>query len=332
MSTPLVSVIIPTHNRARYLGLAIDSVLKQTFDDYEVIVIDDGSTDGTRDVVREYGGSVRYLHQENSGVGAARNAGIEAAKGEWITFLDDDDEWLPGYLAFQTASALQNPAACMHMTNSQEVFPDGTRTNTFQVKNIAAIFQEGSPCVVIERPVQFIVENHITALQSTMMRRQSIIKAGLFDPRLRIAEDLDLIARVGFDGPLGISDMVLALIHRRNEPYENCLSSQIFSNRIYTRECFISVYEKILHNPGINNQEKLAVEKILIRQKRDLGNLLFEDGRPNEAREWYRKSMLIKPTGRSFLRYLISYLPGPFIRWPLRRFARSSRRLGPLPR
>ena len=103
---PRVSVIIPTYNRGSIVTRAADSVLSQDFEDFEVIVVDDGSTDDTAETLSTYEARIRrkgdgfvklrILRQENQGVCAARNAGIFASKGEWIAFLDSDDEWLPG--------------------------------------------------------------------------------------------------------------------------------------------------------------------------------------------------------------------------------------------
>ena len=93
---PLVSVIIPTYNRGWIVGEAIDSVLKQDFHDYELIVVDDGSVDDTPAILNAYGKKISVLRQPNQGVSAARNRGIAAASGRLISFLDSDDLWLPG--------------------------------------------------------------------------------------------------------------------------------------------------------------------------------------------------------------------------------------------
>jgi len=99
--TPLVSVIIPAYNAAPFLGAAIESVLSQTVTDSEIVVVDDGSTDGTDTVVRGYGDRVRYLRQENAGVSRARNRGIDESRSPWVAFLDADDVWLPQKLERQ---------------------------------------------------------------------------------------------------------------------------------------------------------------------------------------------------------------------------------------
>lgn len=98
-----VSVIIPTYNRENFIGQAITSILNQTIKDcrLEIIVIDDGSTDRTHSVVKSFGRKVKYIYQENQGAGAARNRGIDECSGDWVAFLDSDDQWLPGKLAMQ---------------------------------------------------------------------------------------------------------------------------------------------------------------------------------------------------------------------------------------
>lgn len=98
-----VSVIIPTYNRAHYLGEAIESILSQDIQDcqIEIIVVDDGSTDNTKEVLKKFENSIRYIYQDNRGAGPARNRGIDEATGEWISFLDSDDRWLPGKLTLQ---------------------------------------------------------------------------------------------------------------------------------------------------------------------------------------------------------------------------------------
>jgi glycosyltransferase involved in cell wall biosynthesis len=109
--SPRVSVIVCVYNCERYLAEALDSVFAQTFRDFELIVVDDGSTDRTPEIVASYGARLRAIHQRNGGVSAARNAGLRAARGEWIAFLDADDIWLPVKLERQLAAAAEHPEA-----------------------------------------------------------------------------------------------------------------------------------------------------------------------------------------------------------------------------
>jgi glycosyltransferase involved in cell wall biosynthesis len=104
MSSPLVTVVIPVFNGERYLAEAIRSVLDQAYRPQEIVVVDDGSTDRTADVARRFGPEISYVPQPRSGAGAARNRGVELARGEYLAFLDADDLWLPGKLAIQTVA------------------------------------------------------------------------------------------------------------------------------------------------------------------------------------------------------------------------------------
>src|SRR4051812_17019821 len=106
---PSVSIIIPAYNSERYLRASLQSVLEQTYRDYEVIVVDDGSTDGTKAAVLGVEGSIRYIYQSNQGPSAARNTGIAAARGDFICFLDADDSWTPDKLAIQVEFMERNP-------------------------------------------------------------------------------------------------------------------------------------------------------------------------------------------------------------------------------
>jgi len=117
---PKVSVVMPAYNRAKEIGAAIDSVLAQTFEDIELIVVDDGSTDATPEIVRAYGDRVRFFQQKNAGVGAARNAGVRLARGEYLASLDSDDVQLPFRLATQVALLDRSPDAAMVFTDFKE--------------------------------------------------------------------------------------------------------------------------------------------------------------------------------------------------------------------
>ena len=114
---PSISIVIPTYNRAGTIERALDSVFAQTFQDFEVIVVDDGSRDATRERVALYGDRVRYIYQENQGCSAARNRGIAEARGAFVAFLDSDDEWLPLKLDVQVRYLETHPevdfVACM---------------------------------------------------------------------------------------------------------------------------------------------------------------------------------------------------------------------------
>jgi len=109
MTPNLISCIIPTYNGERFVGQAIESILGQTYTPFEIICVDDGSTDGTEAVVRGFGNRVQYVHQKNAGPATARNTGARSARGEFLAFLDSDDTWVPEKLMVQVAHLRNNP-------------------------------------------------------------------------------------------------------------------------------------------------------------------------------------------------------------------------------
>jgi len=181
---PKVSVIIPTYNRAGYIEEAIDSVLAQTYKDFEIIVIDDGSTDKTRKVLRKYTGQIRYFPQENQGVAVSRNKGIAVSRGEYVAFLDSDDAWLPKKLERQVAFLEEHPDIALVCG---EVFLMDEKGET-----IHHVPHDR------ELPLTFknLFEQSLIHVPTTMVRRQILEEAGGFDPAVDTSEDYDLWLRI----------------------------------------------------------------------------------------------------------------------------------------
>ena len=187
---PEVSVVIPAFNRAWCLGEAVDSVLAQDFSAFELIVVDDGSTDATPALLAGYGPAVRVLRQENRGVSAARNAGIAAARGGLIAFLDSDDLWLPGKLAAQVAFFRENPQALICQTEELWV-RSGRRVNPGRRHR-----KRGG--MICEPSLELC----LVSPSAVMMRRELFERVGLFDEALPACEDYDLWLRVARRTPI----------------------------------------------------------------------------------------------------------------------------------
>jgi len=202
---PRVSVIIPTYNRAWSLATAIDSVLSQDFDAFETIVVDDGSTDGTRALLAGYGAALRVIQQANRGVSAARNAGIRAAAAPLVALLDSDDYWLPGKLAVQTAFFDQNPEAVICQTEELWI-RNGVRVNSGKRhrKRGGMIFEPSlGLCLVSPSAV--------------MLRRSLFESVGFFDEQLPACEDYDLWLRISCRHPVHLIDRPL-IVKRGGHP------------------------------------------------------------------------------------------------------------------
>lgn len=205
---PIVSVIIPAYNAARYLAETLKSALGQTLSDIEVIVVDDGSKDNTAQVAQAFP-AVRYVHQQNAGVSAARNTGAAHARGEFLAFLDSDDLWHPDKLRQQVEAMRQHPDSVFSRT---EAVSDPARQAEIQHGQREA----GAPHQLIPDFHSSFLVPYLTT-STVMVRRAAFEEAGGFDTRLRIAEDVDFYLRVLVRHPLVIK-MTQVLVYKRPVP------------------------------------------------------------------------------------------------------------------
>ena len=313
MGMPKISVVIPTYNREEYIPLAIDSILKQTFRDCEIIVVDDGSTDKTADVLKKYENLIRYIYQQNKGVSAARNTGIRAAQGEWVAFLDSDDEWLPDYLGFQVNEISRNEKAEVYITNALNISVDGSIINYFEDRGIAHFCQRDKS-ISLNNPLCFVIGHHVSSLQSAVMRRRTVLEAGLFDERLTIAEDHDLFARMSLRGSFVFLNKELVHIIRRRESINN-LTTQLKLEGIRRRRANEIIYKKIRSYGELCEGERALINKCLGKNQRALANLFLRSGKVSEARYHYREALHIYPSVGSVVKYVISLLPARAATW-----------------
>lgn len=182
---PLVSVIIPTYNCAHFLGQAIESVLEQTFMDYEIIVVDDGSTDDTAAVLDQFRDQVRHVSQANQGNAGARNTGIAMARGQWLAFLDADDLWAPRKLERQLIDLISSPGARVGFVRALKFFESG------DFEPMPADPAEG------ELWDKLVFYQPFGSSHSGMLAHQSCFgTVGRFDEDLRLSVDWDLFIRL----------------------------------------------------------------------------------------------------------------------------------------
>lgn len=304
---PLVSVVIPTYNRALFVTKAIDSVLNQTFADYEVIVVDDGSTDNTKQTLERYLDKITYIYQDNSGVSAARNAGIAVACGEWMAFLDSDDEWEIDYLTKQIKHAVAFPEIIMQTANCLFIGLDGKTESYFQFNGVLPEIN-GKNYLFVKEPFCFVVKHGPWQVGSTIIRRNAIIEAGLFDAKFKFSEDFDLMARVALQGPFGLINENLVKIYRRDE-LNNCLTNQIKKNRLKARKSDEMIFEKLKKIENISDKERRALNGLLSANRRAIGNLFLEEGKNENARYSYKQAFFFEKSMSSIGKYVFSFLP-----------------------
>ena len=197
--SPTVSVIIPTFNRWPWVGEAIESVLAQSFADFELIVVDDGSTDDTARELAKFGSRLRLLRQPNRGVSAARNLAVRHGRGSYLAFLDSDDLWLPEKLAVQTSFMEQNPA--VQICQTEEIWiRNGIRVNPkakHRKPSGEIFFPSLKLCLVSPSAV--------------MLTRKLFERVGGFDENFPVCEDYDLWLRIAVDHSVSLIDEALVI-------------------------------------------------------------------------------------------------------------------------
>ncbi|MFC1719818.1 glycosyltransferase family 2 protein [Pseudomonadota bacterium] len=205
MNAPLVSVIIAAHNSEKYLAQALDSVMAQTIGDWELIVVDDGSTDTTADIVATHPAGARYLWQANAGPSSARNLGLEAATGKYVVFLDSDDVLIPTKFAEQLECFAGEADLDIVFSGWQKV--DSTLQPLVTVE----------PWTAAEVPdLAGCLWAHPFFLAAIMFRRSVLAESGGFDPELRQAEDNDLILRMMVRGARTMWMKKITVLYRQH--------------------------------------------------------------------------------------------------------------------
>jgi glycosyltransferase involved in cell wall biosynthesis len=252
---PTISVVIPTLNRCHTLQRAIESILKQTSPAKEIIVVDNGSTDGTFDMVRSNFSMVTYATEVKSGVSAARNKGILIANSQWISFLDSDDAWLPTKLEKQIKACHKNND--MRLIHTDEIwYRKGKRVNQMKKhrKRGGNIFEY---CLLL----------CCISPSSVLMRKDLVEDIGLFDEDLPACEDYDMWLRVTSKEPILYLDEPLTVKHGG---HEDQLSSQFWGMDRFR----VHSLEKILCNKLLTPSQEVAARKVMIGKI----NILIQGG------------------------------------------------------
>jgi GT2 family glycosyltransferase len=346
----LVSVILPTFNRAYCVGRAIDSALQQTHHDLEVVVVDDGSTDDTRELIkREYGScqSVRYIYQENAGVAAARNTALRAARGEFIAFLDSDDIWKPWKIELQIACMEKLPHIGMVWSDMEAVGPDGTVTSRRYLRKMYAaygrfpiekLFTERHDLPTISTPLDPeltrgalyagdifspMVTGNLVHTSTVLLRRNRADRVHGFDEELHHSgEDYDFHLRTCREGPVGFID--LATIS-----YQTGMPDQLVRQSYWVAQNFIKTLSATLER----DRERITlpprmINEVLADANAWVAETLISRGEPREASGYLRRSLYHKPWQlRAFVQLILCQLP-PGLSEVGRRVYRSVRRRG----
>jgi glycosyltransferase involved in cell wall biosynthesis len=265
-----VSVIIPTFNRALKVVRAVASVLYQTFTDYEVLVVDDGSEDATSEALTPFGSRVRYIrHSTNQGVSAARNMGIRESDSPLLAFLDSDDYWLPGKLAAQVSFFSEHPEAVACQTEELWI-RRGVRVNPMKkhLKPSGEVFEPSLRLCVVSP-------------SAVVLRRSLLDEVGLFDEELPACEDYDLWLRISCKYPIW-------LITESHVVKEGGAPDQLSRTVEGLDQYRIRAIARLVERGSLSEKQRAAALKELRFKCRVYGNGCLKRGKEGEGRYYLR--------------------------------------------
>ena len=310
---PSVSVVIPAYNVASFIVETLQSVFAQTFTDYEVIVVNDGSPDTAEfeRAIKPYFDRIRYLKQENRGASVARNAGLEAARGEFVAFLDADDLWLPAYLEEQMRFIRER--GCDLACADAALFGDAKSEG----QSYMGTLMQDAPTADDVTFLQLVDAQRSLITSGIVARRRPIIEVGLFDEALRNAQDFDLWLRLARHG-------ARLSYHRRALLKYRCRADGLTGDTINSHRRELRVFDKIEQSYGLAPNERDEVLEV-IRKRRAL--LEFELGKHHaaagdfeQARESFARADSLRPSWKTKTAlWLNRQVPGVFKAICLRR-------------
>ena len=321
MGSPRVTTIVPTFNAAKYLSGTIESILKQDFSDLEILVLDDGSTDGTRRALEPYASKIRYEYQENRGIGFTRNRGLQLARGEYVAFLDADDLWDPDHLAWKVAALDQNPDLAAVFGEFRIIDSAGdvvtTEGTTMQFKvferhtmTIDQAFGGRTEVTVRDRAMPFCVGNIFDVMflgnfvlpTSLVLRREAALANGPFTS-MRTQEDYEYLLRFTRRHPVGFTPEPLVSYRRHPEQltsFERIESILVAVNHILSR------YEDEFTRTGRGK----VFNKRMADLCKTLGAVYIRQGRARAARTVVSEGIRRAPgEWRGYAQYALSFVP-----------------------
>jgi glycosyltransferase involved in cell wall biosynthesis len=298
---PLVSIIIPTFNHKTYVTDAVESGLNQTYPAVEIIVVDDGSTDGTGEVLRErYGERIRYLYQENRGPAATRNAGTRVARGEFVHYCDADDQLLPSKIERCMAVFRQHPEFGLVYTQCHFVEKDG--------RTIVPRPQPDLPsgdvfCELLCGPMGNFVPQC-----TPLIYRQAVLDAEGFNERLRGTEDWDMWLRLAAQHPFGVINEPLALYR--------ILPNAIHTDAVRMAKARLEVIQMMRDHPARERcLDDTAYGQLEAGRHHVLAMAVWQQGQRVEARQNLRVAIRLDPdhsTVRRLYVWFTFFLPVEF--------------------
>ena len=326
----LVSVIIPAYNCSKFINIAIDSVLEQTYKNYELIVVDDGSTDNTADIVSKYNDKLKYILQDNGGVSKARNTGINNSNGSYIALLDADDVWEKDKLEiqmnlFERFGNIDLIFSSFMHTKYGKIIPGRTFQETFNIfieykLNMESIFENNSTYILNDKEINFYWGNIYKYLflgnfilpSSTLFKRNSLSKTGLFNERYRVAEETEFFLRFSKLNTIGFIDC--PLLHYEMPESEN-LSGKNNMEKLIKNALQIQI-DSLMANYDEYIKSARFMEKGISTTYCRLAYYYLSEHRRDDARRYAVHAM--RMYNRNFMPYMImlsSLFPNQYLEY-----------------
>lgn len=304
---PKVSVVIPTFNRAQIIAESLQSVINQTYKDIEAIVVDDGSTDNTREVVGSFKDPrISYKYQENRGVSAARNAGIKVSSGEYIAFLDSDDIWLSPNLELKVKLLDSRPDIAIACSDAY-MFDARVGVTLGRRWHDKPFHYWVNPQRAAKNPLkELLYRGCFITPQAAVVRRRAFEEVGYFDESLRTHEDWDMFVRIVRRFPIGTIDIPLVRIRIHD------VSLSDNWDRMYLGA--VAVLNKALNSNLFSYEELKILKKRLARTHYSYGQAKTVNGEIAAGREKLCTSIRINPWSfKPYFYFVVSFMGNKII-------------------
>lgn len=300
-----ISAIIPTYNNAAFIKDAVLSIQQQSVSVTEIIIVDDGSTDNTEQVIQSLEGHIHYLRQQNQGPSAARNTGIKVAKGDWIAFLDADDQWTIDKLEKQIQTLHKYPELKLIAGDMSEIDIENQVlvTSVLNKHHFLEKFEALNGKPIPNAFIELLRKNFIPT-GTVLIKKDALLEAGLFNDHIRYGEDLELWAKIASKHPITCLPNVLML--RRQHGSNSTQSEEpLLTDLIKVMESIKSYTSK-----GIQSYKP---DQYIAEALNNLGYWYFNSHQFSKAKTIFHRSLKTLPTRKALFYLLLCLLPNRLV-------------------
>jgi glycosyltransferase involved in cell wall biosynthesis len=303
-----ISVVIPAYNSAEFIADAVHSILKQTRPITEIIIVDDGSTDNTQQIVEALPGPITYVKQPNQGPSAARNTGIKAANSEWIAFLDADDQWTSDKIDKQLKLLRKIPELVLIAGDMAEIDKSGQliTESVLDKHHLLNKFQAIQDRAIPNALAELVTKNFIPT-GTVLVNKSALIEAGLFNQAIRFGEDLELWAKIAAKHPITCIPEVL-MLRRQHGNNATQLTAALLSDLVKVMTSIRNYAAKEL------SLQNIDPNRLVANAYADLGYWHFSEYDLITARQAFSASLKEKPNKRALLYWLACLMPAGIVK------------------